>query len=363
MRWLNDVTDESKNEVLRSIAFYWSDLQFESELLLKEFYSAEVPISIASCKAVGGNPNKVIKIVAGLISFLQTARILDDLQDKDKPNALWLKIGQGRALNFAFAFYTLSFRMLGELIPQGIVYKKIYDTYLDGISVALAGQERDLLNKNRTWQDYWHSAEMKTSFIVSTAAAMGAIAGTSNEKHINACKIYGYHMGLTLQILNDMEGVWEPEGISDIEQGKVTLPVLYGMNCQHMEQKELQMIVWQGRLAEKAQRVKAILDNIDTKSYLIWAALEQRKKALEAIQICPDEEGKNALTYFLNGMFGDIDELLANPHIAAIKPQEEKPVFDFNARVTFNPPPIPKKEKPLTSTALDIRRSLRFTEN
>ncbi len=43
---------------------------------------------------------------------------------------------------------------------------------------------------------------------------------------------------------------------------------------------------------------------------MIWAALKEREQALEAIKICPNSEGREILESYLNGMFGDIDELL-----------------------------------------------------
>ncbi|MGC1247354.1 MAG: hypothetical protein WA865_14155, partial [Spirulinaceae cyanobacterium] len=63
-------------------------------------------------------------------------------------------------------------------------------------------------------------------------------------------------------------------------------------------------------IATHAEEIKAILDKIDTKSFLIWAALKEREQALEAIKICPNSEGREILESYLNGMFGDIDELL-----------------------------------------------------
>ena len=56
--------------------------------------------------------------------------------------------------------------------------------------------------------------------------------------------------------------------------------------------------------------VKEILETIDTKEFLIWAALKEREKALAALGNCPDIEGRMALEAYITGMFGDIDSLL-----------------------------------------------------
>jgi geranylgeranyl diphosphate synthase type I len=54
------------------------------------------------------------------------------------------------------------------------------------------------------------------------------------------------------------------------------------------------------------------LDKIDTKAFLIWAALQEREQALAAIRVCPNGEGVAALEAFVTGMFGDINLLLPN---------------------------------------------------
>ena len=100
------------------------------------------------------------------------------------------------------------------------------------------------------------------------------------------------------------------DGKTDLKQGKVTLPLLYGLQSNHPDREELAMLVETNEFASQANRVREILDKIDTKSFLIWSALKERDLALKAISICPNQEGKEVLEAFLTGMFGDIDELL-----------------------------------------------------
>ncbi|HBB35199.1 MAG TPA: polyprenyl synthetase superfamily, partial [Cyanobacteria bacterium UBA9273] len=112
---------------------------------------------------------------------------------------------------------------------------------------------------------------------------------------------------------NDMESIWQPDGITDLKQGKITLPLLYGLQYHHPEREELLSIVTANEIAAHAARIKEILDHIDTKSFLIWAALKEREQALKAIKICPNTEGREVLESYITGMFGDIDLLLQTP--------------------------------------------------
>jgi geranylgeranyl diphosphate synthase type I len=107
-----------------------------------------------------------------------------------------------------------------------------------------------------------------------------------------------------------MESIWSPDGVTDLKQGKVTLPLLYGLTSDHPQRDELVSLVKAGEIASHGNRIKEILDSIDTRSFLIWAALKERDQALEAIGICPDPEGREALEAYVTGLFGDIGPLM-----------------------------------------------------
>ena len=359
MDWLTSMQLKVKEYLLAQLPDYWPEVTSIAAPLIEEAVSPEVIIPISCCKAVGGDPEKMIEIAAGLMSVMMSVRILDDLQDRDKVNGLYRKVGPARAFNYSFGFMTLGYRIFNQMNCDEGLKTKILSTFNEGGMVTLAGQDRDLQGINKSWEDYWKTAEMKTCYITSSGAAMGAMMGTENAEWIDACRLYGYHWGLTLQILNDMEGIWQTDGESDLEMGKISLPVLYGMHCDHKEKKELQTIVWQNKIVQNARRIKEILDHIDARSYLLWAALEERKKAVEAIQICPDEEGRNALTYYLNGVFGDIDDVLNIPDDSMKPSFLAIPGFQKKSEQSL----IRKAIGDYRSTALSIRGNHRSNTN
>jgi len=85
---------------------------------------------------------------------------------------------------------------------------------------------------------------------------------------------------------------------------------VYGLSLEHTRRDELLSLVRRDAIAQNAGEVKEILETIDTKEFLIWAALKEREKALAALGNCPDIEGRMALEAYITGMFGDIDSLL-----------------------------------------------------
>ncbi|MEQ8972097.1 MAG: polyprenyl synthetase family protein [Coleofasciculus sp. C1-SOL-03] len=310
---LKELYPEVREVLKNSIPNYWSELRYVLKGFLEGAMSPEAMLPLASCQAVNGNPKNAIHISAALLAFGACLRILDDLEDRDRADKLWEKVGTARAWNFACAVNIICFEILSKAPLQLEVFKSINQCYLDTCLRIAAGQDKDLAGVTQTIDDYWLSIQMKTASASAMACATGAMVGTDNSELIQACGVFGHHLGLAIQILNDMESIWQPDGITDLKQGKITLPLLYGLQSNHPEREELMSIVSDNEIATHAERIQEILDHIDTKRFLIWAALKEREQALEAIKICPNAEGREVLESYITGMFGDIDLLLEKP--------------------------------------------------
>ncbi|MBI1878876.1 MAG: polyprenyl synthetase family protein [Chloroflexi bacterium] len=128
---------------------------------------------------------------------------------------------------------------------------------------------------------------------------------------MGACRTYGHHLGLALQLFDDFEGLWEPSGLSDLEIGKITLPIIYGLNMTHERRNELQRLVNDGDLGAHVEQIRTILDEIHTRDFMIWAALQERDQALSALTICPGQAGVIALTAYITAIFAHIKDIVA----------------------------------------------------
>lgn len=356
MDWLTSLYPQIKKFLLEQLPEHWPDLyQLANGWIDTEIIPEIIPL-VAACKAVAGNPLDTIGIGAAILAAEISVRILDDVQDRDKSKALYQQVGLARALNYADAFKTLAFKIIGEIsLSKQALGVKLYQAFVECYFIALAGQDRDLRGAGGSWEEYWQMIEMKTAYIYSTTATLGAMLGTKKVKLIEACKTYGYHLGIAIQIFNDLEGIWEAKGDSDLTCGRVTLPLLYGIHCDRPEREELIALIEHNQIALHSSRIKEILDSINTKGYLIWLALKQREKALQAIRVCPDEEGKLALESRFTGMFGNIKELLnENIKLSYTEPFEQGSK-DFEIYNTNSKQPIYSYR----SNGLSIRKKLR----
>ena len=307
MNSLKSLYPEIRSLLQNSIPDYWPGLKLVLAKLFEEPMIPEAILPLASCQAVDGEAKNTVHICAALLVLGVSLRILDDLEDQDRPGQLWQEVGVARAWNYANAVHILSFEILSKAPLNPQLFQKINQIYIDAFFRISAGQDRDLAGITKTVEDYWVTVEMKSAGFLATACATGAMVGTDNSQLIQACGVFGHHLGLALQIMNDMESIWQPNGIPDLQQGKITLPLLYGLQREHIEREELASLVNSNEIAIHGERIKEILDKIDTKNFLIWAALEERKQALEAIKICPNSEGKQVLEDYITGIFGDIE--------------------------------------------------------
>ncbi|MGB7519118.1 MAG: polyprenyl synthetase family protein, partial [Spirulinaceae cyanobacterium] len=282
---------------------YWPELKYILEGFCPESISPEAVLPLASCQAVKGNPQEAVAVSAALITATAYVDILDNLEEQEQ-------VDTAKARNYADALHTVSLDILTGESFQTPVFQKISQYFIDTFLKFTAGRDRELVGDTNTIEDYWFTMELKFASRYSTACATGAMVGTENPKLIQACSAFGYHLGLALQILRETKSIWHPNGITDLQRGKITLPLLYGLQSDHSQREQLLSLVTTKEIATHAEEIKAILDKIDTKGFLVWAALKEREQALEAIKICPNSEGREILESYLNGMFGNIDELL-----------------------------------------------------
>jgi geranylgeranyl diphosphate synthase, type I len=305
MEWLKSLYPEVEKTLLEAVPAYWPGFGDALTSTLNGRLPTEVALPLAACRAVGGNPADAVPVTAGLLAISISMRIMDDMQDRDRAGQLWELVGPARAFNYATAAQFLCFEIIRKASYPDAVFHRIHHTLLSASLHLTAGQDRDLYGATTDFAAYWQMMEMKSATAYSLACASGAQVGTNNSEWVNACGVFGHHVGMCMQLFNDMESIWDPSGVSDIEQGKYTLPLLYGLGVDHPERTQLQKLATNG-VAENAAAIVEILEGIDTKKCMIWLALKEREQALEALEYCPDEEGKTALNAYITSMFGDL---------------------------------------------------------
>lgn len=267
-------------------------------------------LPLATCRAAGGSLDDGVPLAAAwtLVSF--GVRILDDCADQDNPKALHLHYGMGRALHLATALLNLAAWRLQQLSPLA-ARESIVEDYHRSCLRVWAGQDRDIRGGIQTLEDYLRLVEDKTACGFAFIGAAGARLATADPEVVAACRACGHHLGIMLQLLDDLEACWFPDGPGDLAQGKLTFPVWLALAREHEHRDELRRLVEQPQRHEA--RIREILDGLDMRGYLVWAALEERDRAVAAVSACPEPAGRHILQAYLDHTFRDVAGLMTSP--------------------------------------------------
>ena len=181
------------------------------------------------------------------------------------------------------------------------------------------GQELDLLAQvPRNLDEYWQVMRGKTGAAVALGCEVGALSARPDKRaDARVCGRFGEYTGTLLQILDDLDGAFHPDGVGDLRLGKITLPTLYGLAVDHDSREELAEFVHCGTLAQHADRVLEILETIDTREFLVWCGFEERRQALDVLkELAPGEnemadQGRQALRAFVDSLMVGWESLIS----------------------------------------------------
>ncbi|MGE5543570.1 MAG: polyprenyl synthetase family protein [Bacillota bacterium] len=149
--------------------------------------------------------------------------------------------------------------------------------------------------------DYLRRIERKTALLMSLACQVGALLADAPSSMENAMRRYGYNLGMSFQITDDILDFTADESIlgkpigSDIRQGIITLPALYALR-KSPQASELRNILSSpdnvARYADKALRIVISSGGIE---YSQQVAEKYIAKAHRMLGLIPESQARTAL--------------------------------------------------------------------
>jgi octaprenyl-diphosphate synthase len=125
---------------------------------------------------------------------------------------------------------------------------RILDILIDLTQKMVEGELIQLEKIGRidvTEEDALRLATYKTACLFSGCARLGAVLGRLDDEEEEALAEYGRYAGLAFQLVDDLldftasaQQLGKPV-LSDLKEGKVTLPLIYAMENGHREAREL----------------------------------------------------------------------------------------------------------------------------
>src|SRR5690625_527111 len=187
------------------------------------------------------------------------------------------------------------------VLKDSLIHQLLSKTLVE-VCIGEIEQIRFKYHWDQQFRDYLRRIKRKTALLIATSCKLGAIAGETTIHDANKLYKYGYYIGMSYQIIDDILDFTSSEQelgkptASDLLQGNVTLPVLFAMkdnSFNHMLRKtfnnpeSIDQIEFEKLLSYLHQT-----DSVE-KSYKVSNLYLQ--KAIKSLDTLPDKKVKNTL--------------------------------------------------------------------
>ncbi|MGI8743357.1 MAG: polyprenyl synthetase family protein [Bryobacteraceae bacterium] len=185
--------------------------------------------------------------------------------------------GDAMAILAGDALLTLAFEVLSRLpvdAERRASLSRELSMAAGTVGGMIGGQVADLEGENQqpteALLDSIHRA--KTGALLRASLRMGAIYAGADEDRYRSLSLYGEHVGLAFQIVDDVLDVEQPSeklgktAGKDVQQQKITFPAVYGVERSRRMAEEERLAAWQC-LEQFGNRADALRDLADL---IVW---------------------------------------------------------------------------------------------
>lgn len=270
------------------------------------------------CQAVGGVFEDADLIALAWLHFYLAAQLMDSVQDMDEPDPWWKAIGSSGALNVASGLFFFANLLLSELYHQNIPLNIAHQLTLainQDLLLMCNGQYFDVINNTKSLGDYWRQADNKSGIFFALACKCGAILGDPSPDVVNKYRSFGYHLGMLIQILDDLEDwhtVLEKENDISIKNIPRSLPIVYTLEVLPVKEK-IDFIHKLEALSKSPATFTEIINIVDRSGASIYIFSEMQKHFEGAQNALAESKGQvgaiNMLEELLSSLLPEASEL------------------------------------------------------
>ncbi|WP_042477978.1 heptaprenyl diphosphate synthase component II [Bacillus ndiopicus] len=161
-------------------------------------------------------------------------------------------------------------------------------------------QIEDKFRMNQHIKDYFRRIKRKTALLIESSCELGAVVGGVDEQNIRRLKRYGYFVGMSFQIIDDIldftatdKELGKPAG-SDLLQGNITLPMLLLKDDAPM-QPYLEKIIAGTLTEEERMKMLQYVRHSDAIKQATAISDKYLQKALKEVEALPKHPMKKKL--------------------------------------------------------------------
>lgn len=166
------------------------------------------------------------------------------------------------------------------------------------------GELRQVLSRDDVAIDretYFEIIQGKTAELCRVACSLAAAQAGCDAQQIDRIADYGNSLGIAFQIADDYLDLWGDDDTvgktlgTDLEQGKITLPVIRLLETADSNSRKEILSIVRGPVDQRVALIRPWLDRSDAKSFTVATATRFKDRALAAIADLPPSEAKQCL--------------------------------------------------------------------
>ncbi|MBS4173278.1 heptaprenyl diphosphate synthase component II [Bacillus sp. FJAT-49736] len=172
------------------------------------------------------------------------------------------------------------------------------------VCVGEIEQIKDKYRFNQTLRDYLRRIKRKTALLIAISCQLGAIVSGADEDIHKKLFQFGYYVGMSYQITDDIldftgteKVLGKPAG-DDLLQGNITLPVLYAMKDAVAKKKIL--TVHENMEKEEMKEIIAVIKETGAIEKSHQLSRRYLEKALSIVKELPENRTKKSLIEIAN---------------------------------------------------------------
>jgi len=242
--------------------------------------------------------------LAAAIELIHTATLLhDDVVDnatlrrgQQTANAIW---GNEASVLVGDFLYSRAFQLIVQLQNLSVI-----TIFSNATNVIAEGEVMQLINchdPDTSEPSYFEVIERKTAKLFEVATQAGAALATDTAVHLTAMQLYGKHLGIAYQLIDDAldyraTAAQTGKNIgNDLAEGKPTLPLIYALRQGRNSEVALIREAIQQGSTNNLNAIIEIIESTGAIEYTANAAKQHAHRASHWLRDIPDSPYRHAL--------------------------------------------------------------------
>lgn len=209
------------------------------------------PIFVLLAGKFGDYSRDEIRSVAVALELIHMASlvhddVIDDAKLRRGQPTVKAKWDNRVAMYTGDYIFAQSLELITREISNPLLHQILADTLVE-LCLGEIEQIKDKYNYDQNVRNYFRRIKRKTAILIAASCQLGAIAAGASEEIHKKLYRFGYYVGMSYQIIDDVldftqteKELGKPAG-GDLQQGNITLPVLFAMGNADLRKEIMQV--------------------------------------------------------------------------------------------------------------------------